>query len=541
MWWDNVSSHECLGALAGMVAVVWGTYVVFSKTTVSHELPPECDRHVQRQQTHKAPYPIGWYRLCSTRDVTAERVRSVDCLGQRLVVFRGRVNGRVSVLDAHCTHMGAHMGTGRVHNDCLACPFHGWEFDQDGVCRKIPYDTFSRTSCKIPAKSKIRSWPCVEKNDSVYLWYASPTSATATPIDYPSRRELRTVVAAEAEAELTTTNEKDSRLCDPVTHRFDVATRGSASSSRHRMHRAATPASDAIGNGDDINERGVDKIKHEFDCVTRKTEEDAAVTEEKRVSTKLKTYGEAEIMDATDGEVSEENKDIDYYENAETVSESMPKWALTELGAREMHVYHGQIRHQVSCHIQEIAENGADSQHLAPVHTGFTYDWLAWLFQHVWTIKWTQRSADGERHCADIELIHVMRLSLFGCCKKARDFCRVRANIVQDGPANVFMRLETPIGNVVLIQSVLPLAPNLQRVTEYAYSSSIWTRLLAKLVLHSVSLQLRRDIVIWNDKIMLEKPLLVKGDGPIMQFRTWMKQFTPPRPVVKIEYERELR
>ena len=97
------------------------------------------------RQTRKASYPIGWYRLCATRDITAGQVKSLDCLGQRLVAFRGRVNGRVSVLDAHCTHMGAHMGTGRVNEDCLACPFHGWQFDRDGVCRKIPYDAFSVT------------------------------------------------------------------------------------------------------------------------------------------------------------------------------------------------------------------------------------------------------------------------------------------------------------------------------------------------------------------------------------------------------------
>jgi cholesterol 7-dehydrogenase len=257
--------------------------------------------------------------------------------------------------------------------------------------------------------------------------------------------------------------------------------------------------------------------------------------EAERTHTKLQTLD----ADAPEGDEAGERKGVGFHESATTAHECTPRWALTELGAHETRVYHGQIRHQVSCHIQEIAENGADSRHLVPIHTGFAYGWLAWLLQHVWAIKWTPRSGDGERHCADIELIHTVRLSLFGRCTKARDFCRVRADIVQDGPANVFMRLATPVGNVVLIQSVLPLAPNLQQVTECAFSSSIWTRWLAKICLGSTSLQLRRDIVIWNDKVMLEKPLLVKGDGPIMQFRTWMKQFAPPRATVKVEYERE--
>jgi hypothetical protein len=33
------------------------------------------------------------------------------------------------------------------------------------------------------------------------------------------------------------------------------------------------------------------------------------------------------------------------------------------------------------------------------------------------------------------------------------------------------------------------------------------------------------DIPIWRDKIFVERPLLVKGDGPISEFRRWYGQF----------------
>jgi phenylpropionate dioxygenase-like ring-hydroxylating dioxygenase large terminal subunit len=36
---------------------------------------------------------------------------------------------------------------------------------------------------------------------------------------------------------------------------------------------------------------------------------------------------------------------------------------------------------------------------------------------------------------------------------------------------------------------------------------------------------LRADQPIWRDKIFLERPLLVKGDGPVMEFRRWYEQF----------------
>jgi phage tail protein X len=36
---------------------------------------------------------------------------------------------------------------------------------------------------------------------------------------------------------------------------------------------------------------------------------------------------------------------------------------------------------------------------------------------------------------------------------------------------------------------------------------------------------LSADIPIWRDKIYLERPLLIKGDGAIVEFRRWYSQF----------------
>jgi phenylpropionate dioxygenase-like ring-hydroxylating dioxygenase large terminal subunit len=55
-------------------------------------------------------------------------------LGLELVVFRGADSGAVSVLDAYCPHLGAHMGVGgQVVGDCMECPFHKWQF-ATGAC-----------------------------------------------------------------------------------------------------------------------------------------------------------------------------------------------------------------------------------------------------------------------------------------------------------------------------------------------------------------------------------------------------------------------
>ena len=68
------------------------------------------------------------------------QVKSVQCLGQELAVFRGE-DGIAQVIDATCPHLGANMAVGGiVKGNCLECPFHGWQFEgKDGICSKIPY------------------------------------------------------------------------------------------------------------------------------------------------------------------------------------------------------------------------------------------------------------------------------------------------------------------------------------------------------------------------------------------------------------------
>ena len=36
---------------------------------------------------------------------------------------------------------------------------------------------------------------------------------------------------------------------------------------------------------------------------------------------------------------------------------------------------------------------------------------------------------------------------------------------------------------------------------------------------------LQADVPIWRDKVYRKRPLIVKGDGPIMEFRKWYSQF----------------
>ncbi|MCP4805989.1 MAG: aromatic ring-hydroxylating dioxygenase subunit alpha [Proteobacteria bacterium] len=110
-------------------------------------------------------FASGWFVACFSDQLAPGEARPVRFFGQDLVLFRSE-SGEPVMLDAHCPHMGAHLGHGgKVRGDRVVCPFHAWEFGPTGDCVEIPY------ADKIPKKAKVACWPLVEKNGFVFVWY----------------------------------------------------------------------------------------------------------------------------------------------------------------------------------------------------------------------------------------------------------------------------------------------------------------------------------------------------------------------------------
>ena len=89
--------------------------------------------------------PTGWFQVGWSVEIASGGVKPMTYFGQELVVFRSHA-GDLAVLDALCRHLGAHLGyDSEVRGDCIACPYHGWEWDLEGANARVPYqDTTSR-------------------------------------------------------------------------------------------------------------------------------------------------------------------------------------------------------------------------------------------------------------------------------------------------------------------------------------------------------------------------------------------------------------
>jgi len=87
-------------------------------------------------------------------------------LGQDFVVFRDS-EGAAHCLSNTCVHRGGSLAHGKVRGDFIQCPYHGWEFDGEGECKRIPS---LGKDARIPGRTRIDNYPVEEKYGLVFAF-----------------------------------------------------------------------------------------------------------------------------------------------------------------------------------------------------------------------------------------------------------------------------------------------------------------------------------------------------------------------------------
>ncbi|MEB3065651.1 Rieske 2Fe-2S domain-containing protein [[Mycobacterium] zoologicum] len=109
--------------------------------------------------------PTGWFQVAWSTDLAVGDVMPLKYFGLELVAFRD-LDGTVSVLDAHCQHLGANLAFGGcVVEGGIRCPFHGWVWSGQGRNVCIPYEDRPNRG------RRMRSYPVTELNECIYIWH----------------------------------------------------------------------------------------------------------------------------------------------------------------------------------------------------------------------------------------------------------------------------------------------------------------------------------------------------------------------------------
>ncbi|TRY95146.1 hypothetical protein DNTS_003854 [Danionella cerebrum] len=170
-------------------------------------------------------------------------------------------------------------------------------------------------------------------------------------------------------------------------------------------------------------------------------------------------------------------------------------------------VYRGRTEHFINAHIEEIPENAADIAHLAHLHTPGIVEW--------------KPESEPNKHCSQMLVKHA--LTVFG-----RHWPLLDLDVLarQVGPGLVFLLFEHRfLGRGMMMHCVTPVEPLLQCVSHTIFYQSSIPPLVPKFILRAECIQFERDVMIWNNKTYISKPLLVKEDSAIQKHRRWYSQF----------------
>ena len=90
----------------------------------------------------------------------------VRMLSHDFVLFRDS-EGKAHCLSDTCVHRGAALSGGKVKDGCMQCPYHGWRFQGDGKCVRIPS---LGPGAKVPPRARVDAYPTQEKYGLVFVF-----------------------------------------------------------------------------------------------------------------------------------------------------------------------------------------------------------------------------------------------------------------------------------------------------------------------------------------------------------------------------------
>jgi 5,5'-dehydrodivanillate O-demethylase len=86
-----------------------------------------------------------WHPVAAAGELTEKKpIQAVKILDEELVVYRDK-SGNYGLVGEHCPHRLASLAYGRVDEEGIRCPYHGWKYDRTGKCLEQPAEPVGST------------------------------------------------------------------------------------------------------------------------------------------------------------------------------------------------------------------------------------------------------------------------------------------------------------------------------------------------------------------------------------------------------------
>ena len=118
-----------------------------------------------------------WYPTIVSSELTDQPVKR-RMLGLDFVLFRDS-DGVARCLSNTCVHRGGSLAGGKIKNGCVECPYHGWQFDGDGRCQRIPS---LGPDARIPSRARVDAYPTQERYGLVFAFLGDLPAEERPPL-----------------------------------------------------------------------------------------------------------------------------------------------------------------------------------------------------------------------------------------------------------------------------------------------------------------------------------------------------------------------
>ncbi len=102
-----------------------------------------------------------WYPVIPVEQLV-DGPKAFTLLQQPLVLWLDE-NGYPCAAEDRCCHRSAQLSLGKVVEGHITCPYHGWQFNGQGACVKVP-----QKGCEIAPSYRVAAYACTERYG--YVW-----------------------------------------------------------------------------------------------------------------------------------------------------------------------------------------------------------------------------------------------------------------------------------------------------------------------------------------------------------------------------------
>lgn len=122
-------------------------------------------------ETNKDPILLNdWHVVSRSSDLAEGALSKSRVLGEDLVLWR--VRGAANVWEDLCIHRGTRLSLGSVKDGRLTCGYHGWTYDDSGMCVRFP----AHPEQQPPPTAKVNSYRSTERYGLVWACLGDPSS-----------------------------------------------------------------------------------------------------------------------------------------------------------------------------------------------------------------------------------------------------------------------------------------------------------------------------------------------------------------------------